>query len=592
MTALPHWDLEPLAPSLDTQAAINRALDEAAADVDAFAQRYRGGVAELSADGLVEALESIEDLYTRIYRPSAYSSLAFSVATSEPDVQALRSKVGERVTDLSNRLRFLDIEIKTAPQPAVDAWLASAALERYRHFIRTRRKLAPHTLSEAEEALDATKAITGAQAWSRLYTEVSSAWRFEIDVDGSRTPRSLAEIRALRSHCNRDVRKAATVALLERFADNGQVLTFAVNTIYQDHRLSTKMRRYDSLIGPTALSDELTPEVIEALMQAVEGAYPLAHRYYRIKSRALGLDDFGSHDLLAPWEDEPPKIPWADARESVLEAFDTVTPMFGELARRFFDEHRIDAEPRAGKRDGAFCAGMMPGVPPFVLVNYTGRVDDVATLAHELGHGVHFALAQTEQTLLTYDPTTPMAETASVFGETVLIEKLLAEQSDPKIRRSILASRIEDTMATIMRQVAYTRYELNAHARCAEGITTADELGALWLTEMGRLYGDSVKMSDADKWGWLSIPHLVHYRFYCYSYAFGMLLVLALYKKWQAEGDAFVPRYLKLLSSGGSDDPHALLAPLGIDISDPDFWKGGLDLIARSIDDFEAVAAG
>lgn len=586
---LPRWDLTTLAGG--SHESIVAALDATRKDVDRFAERWRGRVAGLTPEELLGALRESESLLTRLYRPSAYSSLAFSTATDDPAIQSFRSKVQEEVTDISNRLQFFDIEIKQAPQAQVDAWLASEALAHYRHYLRRLRTFAPHTLSEAEEKLASTKAITGSQAWSRLYTELSSSWTFEIEVPGEeKKQHTLAEARALRTHADRAVRKRATEAVLGRFKDNAQVLTFAVNTIYQDHRLEIGMRGYQRPVDPTLLDDELTPEVVEALMSAVEAAYPLAQRYYRIKSRALGIADFGTEDVLAPWEPEEKKIPWDEARSRVLNAFRTVSPKFAEDAAAFFDQRRIDAEPRPGKREGAFCSGMMPGFDPFVLLNYTGRIDDVATLAHELGHGVHFVLAHRAQTLFTFGPTTPLAETASVFGETVLIEQLLAEEKDPKVRKAILASRIEDAISTIMRQVAYTRYEMNAHARCAEGLVPTDGLNALWAAEMKRLYGDSVRMTGLDAHGWLTIPHLVHYRFYCYSYAFGMLLVLALYQRWKKEGDAFIPRYQELLGAGGNGAPTALLGKIGIDIADPAFWKQGLEHVAGLVDQFEPVA--
>jgi oligoendopeptidase F len=275
-----------------------------------------------------------------------------------------------------------------------------------------------------------------------------------------------------------------------------------------------------------------------------------------------------------------------EARDEVLSAFDALSPRAKELAGGFFDEGRIDAEPRPGKRDGAFCAGMVPGVAPRVLVNFHGRLRDVFTLAHELGHGVHFALAAEKQSLLNYWPTSPMAETASVFGEMLLTRRLLGAVRDRATRRQLLAARIEEALGTIHRQVAFTRYERNAHDERARAVLTTERLCELWSAETGRLYGDAVARGPLDVWGWAGIPHLLHYRFYCYSYAFGQLLVFALYERWQREGDAFVPRYLELLAGGGGDTPVALLKPLGIDLTDPDFWRGGLDVVTRMVDEF------
>jgi oligoendopeptidase F len=374
--------------------------------------------------------------------------------------------------------------------------------------------------------------------------------------------------------------------VLERHADAAQVLTYITNTIFQDHGIDVALRGYAGVLAPTALDDELDQATIEALMAAVEERYPIVHEYYRLKARALGLADFATCDVLAPYAATERRIPWPEAQKLVLGAFHQVAPGFADAARGFFEEGRIDAAPRPGKRDGAFCAGMLPGLPPYVLANYTGRIDDVSTIAHELGHGVHFLLAGRKQTPLNYWPTTPMAETASVFGEMVLLRDLLGAEREPAARRQLYASRIEDAIATIFRQVAYTRYELAAHARRAEGVAPPEAYSALWSHEMKRLYGDAVAPGELDGWGWITIPHLIHSRFYCYSYAFGQLLVYALYRQWERSGAAFVSRYLGLLEAGGSEEPAALAARAGCDITDRAFWRQGLDLFAEMVAEF------
>jgi oligoendopeptidase F len=374
--------------------------------------------------------------------------------------------------------------------------------------------------------------------------------------------------------------------VLERLRDESPLIAYILNTLYQDHRLETDLRRYPHPVAPTLLDDELPLATLDALMTAVESHYPVAQRYFSLKAKALGLDQLATHDVLAPYPDGEREVRFDEARDEVLAAFDALSPRAQELARGFFDEGRIDAEARPGKRDGAFCAGMVPGVAPRVLVNFQGRLRDVFTLAHELGHGVHFALAAEKQSLLNYWPTSPMAETASVFGEMLLTRRLLGAVQDRATRRQLLAARIEEALGTIHRQVAFTRYERNAHDERARAVLTTERLCELWSAETGRLYGDAVARGPLDVWGWAGIPHLLHYRFYCYSYAFGQLLVFALYERWQREGDAFVPRYLELLAGGGGDTPVALLKPLGIDLTDPDFWRGGLEVVTRMVDEF------
>jgi oligoendopeptidase F len=589
----PDWNLG-LFYARPDDPAIHGDLDTALAQAHRFAERYRGQVPKLSASELHQALEAMEALIDRAYRPPTYAMLLYSTATGDAQAQALRAQVRERETEVMNQVRFFDVELKDTPAEVLDAWLAAPELSRYWHYLRRARRQAPHLLSEAEERLGATKDLTGRQAWAQLYTELTSSFRFTLDA-GDGDPgreRTLAEVRAQRSSPRREVRERALTAVLERFRDHALVLNYTVNTLYQDHRLELGLRRYGTPIAPTVLDDELSEPVVEALMSAVEEAYPLAQEYYRLKAKALGIGDFASHDVLAPYEGAPQRIPFADARREVVTAFGRLDGRFATEAERFFDEHRIDARPRPGKRDGAFCSGTLPSLKPFVLTNYTGRVEDVATIAHELGHGVHFVLAGQKQSPLNYWPTTPLAETASVFGELLLARHLLDRyqgSGDREIRRALLALRIEDAVATIMRQVMYTRFEQKAHARRAEGVVPAEEYGQLWATELGRLYGDAVTTSPLDSWGWITIPHLVQYRFYCYSYAFGMLLVFALYKKWEREGSGFVPGYLELLSAGGSLEPERLLAQVGVDIADPGFWRSGLSVVREDLEAFRAA---
>ncbi|HEY3354042.1 MAG TPA: M3 family oligoendopeptidase [Polyangia bacterium] len=586
--ALPRWDLSPLYAAPDDP-AITRDLEESRRAADAFAAAHRGRVGGYDAATLAAALAGFEDLLDRLYRPSFYAQLAFATATEDPAVQALLARVRELTTDIGNRLQFFDIEIKVTPAAVFDGWLAAPALATYAHHLRRLRRLAPHTLSEPEERLAAVKDITGRAAFAQLYSEVTAAWRIPFEVEGETRERSLAEMRALRSHGDREVRRRASAAVLERHRDHAQVLVYVANTLWQDHRLEVDLRRFDGPMAPTLLDDELSRAGVEALMSAVESRYGLAHEYYRLKARALGIGDFATHDLLAPYAAESRRITWAEAQADVESAFAEVSPEMRAIARGFFAERRIDAEPRPGKRDGAFCSAMVPALPPWVLTNFTGRLEDVSTLAHELGHGVHFVLAGRAQRLLNYWPTTPLAETASVFGEMVLGRRQLERERDPGVRRQLLAHRIEDALATIMRQVAYTRFEQHAHARRAEGVVPKGEYCGLWRAAIARLYGDAVRLSDLDGWGWITIPHFIAYRFYCYSYAFGQLLVFALYRKWEQEGAAFVPRLFELLAAGGSQEPGPLLARVGIDIADPAFWGQGLDVLAELIREFEEV---
>ncbi len=585
---LPHWDLGPLYTS-PTAPEIERDVTAAREAADAFAARYQGTVADLDGGGLAAALVAYERLLDITYRPQMYASLASAVNTLDDATRGLHTRTGEAATDVMNRVRFFDVELAAASDAVYARWKASPALAPYGHFLDRARLFAPHTLPRDVENALATKNLTGRRAWTQLYDEVTAGFTFPFEVRGELKDRTLAEMRGLRMDADRDVRTRAHAQVLERFQREAPTIAYVVNTLYQDHRLENELRHYETPVTPTLLDDELPRATLDALMTAVEDHYPVAQEYFRLKARALGLDRLATHDVLAPYPSGERDVPWESARAEVLRGFASVDPQLGTLAEAFFTEGRIDAEPRAGKRDGAFCSGMVPGLSPRVMMNYNGRLSDVMTLAHELGHGVHFALAGERQRLLNYWPTTPMAETASVFGEMMVARNLLAGETDPAVRRQLLASRIEDALGTIHRQVCFTRYEMNAHARRADAVMPAATLCDLWSSELARFYGDSVERGPHDVWGWAGIPHLVHYRFYCYSYAFGQLLVFALYAQFERDGQPFVPRYLELLASGGCDTPQKLLANIGIDITDPDFWRRGLEVVTRMVDEFRAV---
>lgn len=554
----------------------------------AFAHRYRGRIALLTPQELADALDAYEKMMDVAYRPQLFASLYFSGQTDDEVAQALLNRTRQATTEAFNEVKFFDVELKKVMDEIFAKFLAAPELQRYRHFLQATRRYAPYTLSEAEEQLADIKSLTGKAAFTQLYTEVSGRMRIPLEVDGAKREVTVAEARALRSSTDRDLRLRATEGLMSAFEGQSHVLNFCFNTLFQDHQLETEARGYARVTDPTFLDDELTPEVVEGLMSATERHYHLAQRYMRLKAKVLGLSDFSSHDLLAPLEKTEKKISFEQGRGMVLDAFGHFEPRFADIAREFFDKRWIDVMPRQGKRDGAFCSGMLPSLHPYVLLNFNDRIEDVSTIAHELGHGIHFYLSR-GQSPLNFWPTTPLAETASVFAELLLMKRLMDQQQDAETKRNLLGARIEDILATVFNQVAYTRWEMRAHAQRAQNVVPAEEYSKLWMEERGKLYGDSVKLFPRDRWGWISIPHFVNYRFYCYSYAFGQLLVLALFRKYEEEGSPFIPRYVELLSSGSSDTPQALLQRVGLDISQPSFWDAGFKTVEALIDDFEKL---
>lgn len=583
-----RWDLSPLYAAPDAS-ALATDMAAIAAAAHAFSERFRSRVATLSPADLRQALTELEAFNSRMMKVHGFSMLAFSTDTQSPQTKDLLDKTRQWGTDLHNLLQFFDLELKAIPEADFQRLQSAQELEGYRYFLRRERVFAPHTLSEAEERLMALKSLTGDAAWSQLYEEISALIRAPLEVDGQAQQLTLEEARALATHPDRALRERARTAVLTAFAERNHVLTFIFNTVYQDHAQDVALRRYPSAIAPTLLGDDLDDSVVTALMHAVESRYPLAQRYFKLKARALDLPDFASFDTLAPYAKTERQVSFAEGRDIVLDAFAGFSPDFARIAEAFFAERRIDVPPEAGKRGGAFCAGLGPALPTFVLLNWTDRLDDVSTLAHELGHGIHFTLAGQAQSPFNYHPITPLAETASTFGEIVLTQHLLAQEQDPSVRLQLLANRLEDAIGTVFRQVMYTRWELSAHALRAEGVVSADAFSDLWMDEHRKLYGDAVRMIELDRWGWSAIPHIVLYRFYCYSYAFGQLLVYALYQHYRDQGPAFVPKLLDVLRAGGSKPPQEILAGVGVDITDPSFWSKGLTLVEGMLDEFEAA---
>jgi len=583
-----RWDLSPLYPAIDSPALADD-MQAIARDAQAFADAFRGRVATLGPSELRDALHALEAFNARMMRIHGFAMLAFSTDTQSPAAKDLLDKTRTWGTELHNLLQFFDLEIKAIPEADFHRLLTASELSKYRYFLARERKFAPHTLTEPEERLMALKAITGDAAWSQLYEEISALIRVSVEVDGELKELTLEEARALATHPDRALRERARKAVMTAFAERSHVLTFIFNTVYQDHAQDVALRHYPSAMAPTLLGDDLDPKVIDALMTAVEAAYPLAQRYFTLKAKALGLTDFASFDTLAPYAQTERVVSFAEGRDLVMAAFESFSPDFARIAHGFFEQRRIDVPPEPGKRGGAFCAGLGPELPAYVLLNWTDRLDDVSTLAHELGHGIHFVLAGEAQSPFNYHPITPLAETASTFGEIVLSNHLLAQEKDPAVRLQLLANRLEDAIGTIFRQVMYTRWELNAHARRAEGVVSAEEFSDLWMAEHRKFYGDAVRLLESDRWGWSSIPHIVLYRFYCYSYAFGQLLVYALYQHYRDQGPDFVPKLLDVLRAGGSAPPQEILTGVGVDITDPGFWSKGLKLVEGMLSEFEAA---
>ena len=585
-----RWDLSDLYAGPEDP-RIDADLDRGLADAEAFAEGYRGRMGELSAAELAEAVDRLEAINQGVARAAAFSHLLFAADTSVPRHGALMQHVQERGTEIRQHLIFFELEWVGQGDAEAEALLADPALARRRHMLSALRRYRPHVLSEPEERILEETANTGSRAFSRLFDEMMSAMRFHVERGEESEEMGEEEVLALLHDPDRDTRREAARALTAGLRESQRPLSFIFNTLVQDKSVHDRLRCYAGAMDSRHLANEIDAASVDSLLSACVDRYDLVSRYYRLKARLLGLEQLEDFDRYAPLSSETGGRAFDEAKRIVLDAYGDFAPEMADVARRFFDERWIDAELRPGKRGGAFSASTVPDVHPYVLLNYTGNLRDVMTVAHELGHGVHQTLAA-KQGLFEQDTPLTTAETASVFGEMLVFRRLMREESDPAVRLALLCGKLEDAFATVFRQVAMTRFEQSLHAaRRAEGELFVERVNELWMDANQPMFGDSVRLSDDYAWWWLYIPHFVHSPFYCYAYAFGELLVLALLRRYDEEGDAFVPRYLDLLRAGGSDAPEALLAHMDLDISDPGFWRGGLSLLEDLLVEAEDLAS-
>ncbi len=585
------WDLGDLYadPEDPRLAADFDAAEAAAADFEA---RYRGRLrdGDLDASALAAAVAEMEAISERLLRILSFAHLLFAADTATPSHGAFLVSSQERLTAIQRHLLFFDLEWAALDEARATALLADPALARYRHHLARARRYAPYRLSEPEELILEEKANTGARAFMRLFDESLAAMRFPVQQDGTTKELSEEEVLALLHDPERATRRAAAAGLTAGLKEHQRLLTFITNTLVQDHAVDCRLHRYPDVMTPRHLANETTGEAVEALLAACEEGLPMVARYYRLKRRLLGLEELYDYDRYAPLPAAAATFTWEEAREMVLAAYRRFSPRMAEIASLFFERRWIDAETRPGKRGGAFSASTVPSVHPYVLLNFQGRPRDVQTLAHELGHGVHQYLAR-DRGLFAADTPLTTAETASVFGEMLSFQALKERLTEPAERLALVCGKIEDSFATVFRQAIMSRFEQSLHrARAEEGELTAERIGELWMAANRTMFGDALTLTEDYACWWSYIPHFIHTPFYTYAYSFGELLVLALYERYREVGDAFVPAYLSMLAAGGSDAPENLLAPLGVEITAPDFWHGGLAVLERLVAEAESLA--
>jgi oligoendopeptidase F len=576
------WDLEPLVAGTGVDELLDRA-DALAAGLAAL----RGTVAGLDAAGLAAAMSRFADLEDAQGRAGYYAMLRFSEDTQDPERGALLMRVQERSTAVATQLVFFELEWAALDDDHVEALLADPVLDFCAHHLRSVRRYREHLLTEPEERLLTEKSVTGAGAWVRLFDELTSAISVDLPEGLGGTPGGTVGLEqglSLLQHPEREVRRTAAEAVTEGLAPGLRTRAFVFNTLLLDKATDDRLRGYPTWLSSRNLSNEATDASVQALVDAVVARYDLPQRWYALKARVLGVDRLADYDRMASVATDESTIGWSEARALVLDAYASFSPELADVARRFFDEGWIDAPVRTGKRPGAFCAYTVPSHHPYLLLNWTSRNRDVLTLAHELGHGLHAYLAREQGVFHQSTPLT-LAETASVFGEAVTNQALLGRIEDPAQRFALLASTLEDSIATVFRQVAMNRFEDAVHtARREEGELSVERFGELWADSQTAMLGDSVELTEGYRTWWSYIPHFIGTPGYVYAYAYGQLLALSVYARYAERGREFVPSYLELLRAGGSMEPEELGRIVDCDLTDPGFWDAGLDIVEGQLD--------
>jgi oligoendopeptidase F len=588
--ALPEWRLQDLYEDMDSP-RFAADFERAEREAKLFGEVYRGKLSELAGRPdagvtlaeAVRAYESLQDLTGRIM---AYASLLYASNTSDPTTAKFHGDAQERVTALAGDVLFFELELNRIDDGKLDAAMAAPALGHYRPWLEDIRKEKPHQLADDLERLFLDKSVSAAAAWNRLFDDTMAALRFDFDGESLTLEPLLGKLQ----DPDAKIREAAANGLAKTLGANLRLFALITSTLAKDKETSDRWRKFEDVADSRHLANRVEPEVVEALVAAVTEAYPrLSHRYYALKARWFGKERLDHWDRNAPLPNAPRRVyKWDTARDMVLGAYRAFSPRMAEIARRFFDEGWIDAPVRPGKAPGAFSHPTTPSAHPYILVNFLGKARDVTTLAHELGHGVHQVLAGVNGALMAPTPLT-LAETASVFGEMLTFRSMLAATADPVERKAMLAAKVEDMLNTVVRQIAFYKFERLVHLERRNGELTADRISQSWMSTQAESLGPAIALKPGYETYWAYIGHFIHSPFYVYAYAFGDCLVNSLYGVYEHSSEGFAERYLAMLAAGGSKSYSELLAPFGLDAKDPGFWKIGLSVIERMIDELEAM---
>jgi len=582
------WSLAPLYSGYDSP-ELQNSFDMIEEQVSSFEGVRRKLTPDVSAEQFMQVMHASEDMTRIANKLYSFAGLSFTADTQDQAAQSLQARAQQFLAEIENRVLFFNLWWKELDE--VNAKRLMDASGDYRYYLEALRLFKPHTLSEAEEKIVNLKNVTGMNALTTLYDSITNRHAYKLKVKGKEQELTRGQLMRFAQGSDPKLRAAAYQELYRVYGEAGPILGQMYQNLARDwHNENISLRKFSDPLSVRNLANDIPNEAVNALLDTSRKNAKIFQRYFKLKAKALGVKKLRRYDIYAPVAGSDKKYDYGKAADMVLESFSAFDPQVGDLARRVFEESRVDSEVRKGKRDGAFCWSVVPDMTPYVLLNYQGNARDVATMAHELGHAIHSMLAS-HHSAFTFHSSLPLAETASTFGEMMFTDKLLAEEKDEAVRRDILFKQVDDAYATIMRQSYFALFEKQAHEMIQKN-ASVDELCAAYLENLKEQFGDSLDLSDEFKWEWVSIPHIYHTPFYVYAYAFGQLLVFSLYQQYKIEGESFKPRYLKILSAGGSEAPAKILEDAGINIRDPKFWQGGFDVLDKLIAELEKMPVG
>jgi oligoendopeptidase F len=580
-----RWSLGDLFPAYDSE-EMKAGFTEIEAKVSEFEAKRPSLSQDISSEEFLALVRQVEEISRLSSRIGFFAGLWYTEDTQNQEAQNFQTQVDQFSAGIQNRTLFFSLWWKALDEENAARLMKDAG--DYEYWLEEMRHFKPHTLSEPEEKIINIKDVTGFNAINTIYDTITNRYVFKISVNGEEKELTRGELMVYVQGTDPALRAAAYQELYRVYGDDGSILGMMYQTLVRDWRNeNVDLRKFAGPISVRNLSNDVPDEVVDTLLEVSRQNVDVFQRYFRLKARWLGTERIRRYDVYAPVAKSDKIYEHPEAAGLVFEAFDGFHPRIAELAKRVLDDNHLDSEVRKGKMNGAFCASVQPGLTPWVLTNYQGKANDVATLAHELGHAIHAMLAE-EHTQFTFHSSLPLAETASTFGEILLVDLLLAGETDEDVRRDLLFKQVDDAYATIMRQIYFALFERQAHEMTHEG-ATVDELSSAYMENLKEQFGDSVELSNEFRWEWISIPHIYGTPFYVYAYSFGQLLVFSLYQQYQQEGESFKPRFIKILSAGGSDAPARTLEEAGIDISKAEFWQGGYDVLSNMIDQLEAM---